>query len=234
MMTSCGDSFAAMALSSFATASGCSSASLSTRMARSAPSASAVRSVSWQAPTPHDTATISLATPFSLSRTASSTAISSNGFIDILTLAVSTPLPSGFTRTLTLKSTTRLTETRIFIGGPPSERGKSIPRPPRPRSAQVFPQEGVGKRTHVRELPVVRRAAVAAFDVLVVEDVVPRFSHLCRHLARVRRVNAVVSGRGHEERRRIGHAGAHAVIGRERPDEAPLVRLVGVTVFVDP
>ena len=35
-------------------------------------------------------------------RTASSTAISSNGFIDILTFAVSTPLPSGFTRTFTL------------------------------------------------------------------------------------------------------------------------------------
>ena len=41
--------------------------------------------------TPQETATISVATPFSFSRTASSTAISSNGFIDILTLAVSTP-----------------------------------------------------------------------------------------------------------------------------------------------
>ena len=45
---------------------------------------------------------ISVATPFSFRRTASSTAISSNGFIDILTLAVSTPLPSGLTRILTL------------------------------------------------------------------------------------------------------------------------------------
>jgi len=33
---------------------------------------------------------------------ASSTAISSNGFIDIFTLARSTPLPSAFTRTFTL------------------------------------------------------------------------------------------------------------------------------------
>ena len=39
-----------------------------------------------------DTATISVATPFSLSRTASSTAISQNGFIDILTFARSTPV----------------------------------------------------------------------------------------------------------------------------------------------
>ena len=38
-----------------------------------------------------ETATTSVAMPFSLSRTASSTAISSNGFIDILTLARSTP-----------------------------------------------------------------------------------------------------------------------------------------------
>src|SRR5437764_6812118 len=53
--------------------------------------------------------------PFSLSRTASSTAISSNGFIDILTLAVSTPEPSGLTRTLTLKSTTRLMGVITFI-----------------------------------------------------------------------------------------------------------------------
>ena len=38
-------------------------------------------------PMPQDTATISVATPFSFRRTASSTAISSNGFIDILTFA---------------------------------------------------------------------------------------------------------------------------------------------------
>src|SRR5688572_31876480 len=85
-------------------------------MARSAPMASAVRSVSWQACGPQETTTISLAAPASFRRTASSTAISSKGFIDILTFAVSTPLPSPLTRTLTLKSTTRLTLTRTFIG----------------------------------------------------------------------------------------------------------------------
>jgi hypothetical protein len=45
-ITSCGDSFSTTAASSFATASGCSSASDCTRIARSAPIASAVRSVS--------------------------------------------------------------------------------------------------------------------------------------------------------------------------------------------
>src|SRR6185436_20504420 len=78
--------------------------------------ASAVRSVSWHAAMPQETASTSVATPFSLRRTASSTAISSNGFIDIFTFAVSTPDPSGFTRTLTLKSMTRLIGTRIFMG----------------------------------------------------------------------------------------------------------------------
>ena len=50
---------------------------------------------------PTVTATSSVATFFSFSRTASSTAISSNGFIDIFTFAVSTADLSGFTRILT-------------------------------------------------------------------------------------------------------------------------------------
>jgi len=61
-----------------------------------------VRKVSWHCWTPHDTAITSVAAPFSFSRTASSTAISSNGFMLILTLAMSTPVPSDLTRTLTL------------------------------------------------------------------------------------------------------------------------------------
>ena len=61
---------------------------------------------------------ISSAAPISLSRIASSTAISSKGFIDILTLAKSTPEPSAFTLTFTLKSITRFTVTRIFHGNP--------------------------------------------------------------------------------------------------------------------
>ena len=44
---------------------------------------------------------ISVATFFSFSRTASSTAISSNGFMLCLTFAVSTPLLSGLTRIFT-------------------------------------------------------------------------------------------------------------------------------------
>src|SRR5205807_9731480 len=74
-----------------------------------------VRMVSDACAAPIDITTTSLALPASFRRRASSTAISSNGFIDILTLLSSTPEPSLLTRTLTLKSTTRFTGTRTFI-----------------------------------------------------------------------------------------------------------------------
>ena len=64
--------------------------------------ASAVRIVSAHCATPMLTATISVAAPFSFRRTASSTAISSNGFMLIFTPLSSTPEPSALTRTLTL------------------------------------------------------------------------------------------------------------------------------------
>ncbi|MOA31808.1 hypothetical protein D3C78_1529850 [compost metagenome] len=101
-ITSCGCSLSTTALSNLATASGPSSSLLSTSTARSAPRASAVRSCSWAALLPMLTTTTSLAMPFSLRRTASSTAISQKGFIAILTLARSTPELSALTRTLTL------------------------------------------------------------------------------------------------------------------------------------
>jgi len=63
--------------------------------------AKAVRKISWLLAGPTVTATISVAAPASLSRMASSTAISSNGLMLILTLAMSTPDLSGLTRTLT-------------------------------------------------------------------------------------------------------------------------------------
>ena len=68
----------------------------------SPPVASAVRSVSCAWRTPIETTTTSVATPFSFSRIASSTAISSKGFMLILTFARSTPDPSALTRTFTL------------------------------------------------------------------------------------------------------------------------------------
>src|SRR5579871_4920332 len=89
-------------------------------MPRSAPMARAVRMVSCTCGRPSEMAITSVALPASLRRTASSTPISSNGFIDILTFAVSTPVPSALTPILTLKSTTRLTATRTFMGFDPT------------------------------------------------------------------------------------------------------------------
>src|ERR1051326_8877307 len=114
-MTRLGFSSSTMALRILATASGSAPASVLTKMPRSAPMASAVRMVSPACCGPIETQTISVALPCSLSRIASSTAISSKGFIDILTLASSTPEPSALTRTFTLKSTTRFTGTRSFM-----------------------------------------------------------------------------------------------------------------------
>jgi len=64
--------------------------------------ASAVRRVSCAWIGPMETATTSVTAPFSFWRTASSTAISQNGFMDIFTLARSTPDWSALTRALTL------------------------------------------------------------------------------------------------------------------------------------
>src|SRR5580765_6743825 len=90
-----------------------------------------------------ETATISVALPASFRRMASSTAISSKGFIDILMLASSTPEPSGLTRILTLKSTTRFTGTKIFMFSHPGGRLSSAGggyRPPRwPVNAYAAP-----------------------------------------------------------------------------------------------
>mmetsp|Transcript_75073 Transcript_75073/g.104295 ORF Transcript_75073/g.104295 Transcript_75073/m.104295 type:complete len:223 (-) Transcript_75073:122-790(-) len=89
--------------SALATSSGCRASSppsaVSTCTARSAPIASAVRSVSWHFLGPTDTTTTSEATLRSLRRMPSSTAISSNGFM--LILAASTPSRSARTRTFT-------------------------------------------------------------------------------------------------------------------------------------
>src|SRR6185312_12304820 len=115
-ITRSGFSWSTRALSALATARGCRSSSVWIRRARSAPMAMAVRRVSWAWAGPIDTARISLATPFSFRRTASSTAISSKGFIDIFRLARSTPVWSALTRTLTLKSSTLFTGTSSFMG----------------------------------------------------------------------------------------------------------------------
>ena len=73
-----------------------------TKIPESAPIAKAFLMVSCTSGKPMDTAIISLATPFSFNRRASSTAISSKGFIDIFTLSNSTSVSSFLTRTLTL------------------------------------------------------------------------------------------------------------------------------------
>src|SRR6218665_87497 len=92
-------------------------------MARSAPMAIAVRRGSWHWATPQETAMTSVTKPFSFRRTASSTAISSKGFMLIFTLAMSTPVGSHLARAFTVEAATRLTGTMAFIAVTPGEGG---------------------------------------------------------------------------------------------------------------
>src|SRR5438876_10592978 len=86
-------------------------------MARSAPMARPVRSCSWAVFCPIDSSTTSVPVTFSLMRSASSMAISSNGLITHLTLSVTIEVPSGVSLMTVSGSGTRLTGTRIFTFG---------------------------------------------------------------------------------------------------------------------
>ncbi len=83
---SCGCSCSTTPFKILATSSAPISSAVSTKIPRSAPSAIAERICSCASLGPMDTTTISETVPFSFKRTASSTAISQNGLIDILTL----------------------------------------------------------------------------------------------------------------------------------------------------
>src|SRR5262245_44916978 len=88
-----------------------------TRMARSAPIASPVRSCSCAVLGPMLTSTTSEPACFSFRRSPSSIAISSNGFTTHLTLSVTNPVPSAVILSCVSGSGTRFTVTRIFTGG---------------------------------------------------------------------------------------------------------------------
>ena len=109
-----GCSLLAIAFISLATASGCSSVVVSTRIAQSRPWRAPCAASPGSGPRP-SMAIASVAMPRSLRRIASSQAISSNGYRRRLTPAMSTPVPMfRLTPTLVCSSTTRFTPTRIF------------------------------------------------------------------------------------------------------------------------
>src|SRR5690606_22499649 len=83
---------------------------------------------------------------------------------------------------------------------------------------ELLPEEGQVQRVHVRGLAVVRGAAVAAFDVLVVAHVLTGLEHLRHHLARMPGMHAVVAGGGEQQRRRVVLRRVEQVVGREGAD----------------
>ena len=102
-----------------ATARESSSCSASTRMARSAPMASPVRSCSDDVLPPMLTSTTSAPPPLSFRRSASSMAISSNGLTTYLRLSVTMPLPSGLTLMRGVRVRHALDRNKNFHGMPP-------------------------------------------------------------------------------------------------------------------
>src|SRR5262249_16820547 len=106
--------------------------------------------------------------------------------------------------------------------------------PPPPTSAERPPQELEQQRPLERQLFVVRRAAVATLDVLVVPHVMPLFPHARDHLAGVPRVYAVVPGRRGEQRGRPLLFLVDVVVRRERLDVRPFLRSPRVAVLGHP
>ena len=102
--------------------------------------------------TPHDTAMTSVATPFSFSRTASSTAISSKGFMLILTLAMSTPRAVGLDAHLDVVVDDPLDGDQNLHRAAPAEQDRSNDR------AILAPALGVSRRAGAVTQPPARRA----------------------------------------------------------------------------
>src|SRR5690606_17324525 len=99
---------------------------------------------------------------------------------------------------------------------------------------ELLPEEGQVQRVHVRGLAVLRGAAVAAFDVLVVAHVLTGLEHLRHHLARMPGMLAVVAGGGERLRRGVVLRRVEQVAGREGADELPLLRVVRIAVLGPP
>ena len=124
-----------------------------TRIARSAPIASPVRSCSCHALWPIAASTTSPAPCFSLIRRASSIAISSNGLITHLTLSVAIPEPSGRTRIVVAGSGTRLIGTRIFTAVHSTPGAQPWPRDRSGVSGRKREEPNSEPRTDQRRVP---------------------------------------------------------------------------------
>src|SRR5262245_52552275 len=77
---------------------------------------------------------------------------------------------------------------------------------------QLLPQETELQRQHVGPLRVVGRSAVAAFDVLVVQQVVALLEHAGGHLAGMARVHPIVARAGDEQHARQLVLAAHVLV----------------------
>src|SRR5262249_35267475 len=100
--------------------------------------------------------------------------------------------------------------------------------------ANGAPQEGIAERYERRYVLVALAMAVPSRRKFVEMCFVAHCLQLRRHLAGVAWMGAVVAAAGRDQDRRIGLARRRDVIGGEAREELPILRLVGIAVFVDP
>src|SRR5436190_4197393 len=100
--------------------------------------------------------------------------------------------------------------------------------------AQLFQHEAVFERREVGALRGRDARAVAALEVLEVHDVVALLLHLREHLARVARMDAIVTQCRPEENLRILLVLRHVLVRRVLRDELPVLRIVRIAVLAHP
>jgi hypothetical protein len=102
------------------------------------------------------------------------------------------------------------------------------------REAEFALEEDELEGVHEGALGVIGGAAMTAFDIFVVEDIVFLLEHSGDHFSGVGWMHAVVAGGCDEQGSRIGAEGDDVMIGGVALEEGPLVGLVRVTIFGHP
>src|SRR5208337_504053 len=100
--------------------------------------------------------------------------------------------------------------------------------------ANRLTQEAEAECSECRALLVVLAVAVPAIRRLVEIRLVAHSLQLRSHLARVARVNAVVTPRGRQQDRRVLLARRGVVVGRIGLQKRPIFRLIWIAVLGDP
>src|SRR5262249_58490527 len=115
--------------------------------------------------------------------------------------------------------------------GPPAQYPPAPPEPCRP--ADTAAQEAIAERQVSGLLGVVLSGGVAAGSRFSEVGFVSHRLKLCRHLAGMAWMDAVVPPTRRKQDRWIGLVGRRNVVGGKLGEEFPILRIIGVAVFID-